>query len=46
MKSIPNIPYNPNEIIGNMPSDTDPNGSYTGVPYTAGEIPVQDADDL
>lgn len=25
---------------------TDPQGSYTGVPETPGEAPVQDADDL
>lgn len=27
-------------------SDTDPNGSYTGVPRDDNEVPVQDADDL
>ena len=26
--------------------NTDPNGSYTGVPDSANEQPVQDADDL
>ncbi|PKM61386.1 MAG: hypothetical protein CVU97_07230 [Firmicutes bacterium HGW-Firmicutes-21] len=29
-----------------MYSDTDPNGSYTGVPRDDNEVPVQDADDL
>lgn len=33
------------EIIKQMQSDTDPEGSYTGNP-TKGEQPVQDADDL
>ncbi|MCI8649917.1 MAG: hypothetical protein HFG20_07355 [Anaerotruncus sp.] len=28
------------------PSRMDPNGSYTGKPMRAGEVPVQDADDL
>lgn len=28
------------------PSRMDPNGSYTGRPLRAGEVPVQDADDL
>ena len=27
-------------------SDTDVNGSYTGIPKNKKEIPVQDADDL
>lgn len=27
-------------------STTDPQGSYTGVPAVADEVPVQDADDL
>ena len=27
-------------------SDTDVNGSYTGVPKNKREVPVQDADDL
>ena len=31
---------------GNMYSPTDPNGSYTGMPYDTDEVPVQDADDL
>ena len=29
-----------------MYSETDPNGSYTGVPTDKNEKPVQDADDL
>lgn len=32
-------------IVLQPPSDTDPNGSYTGVPAD-GARPVQDADDL
>lgn len=32
-------------IVLQPPSDTDPNGSYTGVPVD-GSKPVQDADDL
>ena len=28
------------------PSDTDPQGSYTGRPADEDDIPVQDADDL
>jgi hypothetical protein len=35
------------EISGqDFSSDTDPNGSYTGVPKDDSEVPVQDADDL
>ena len=34
------------EIINIPPSNTDPNGSYTGAPVCKGEKPVQDADDL
>ena len=33
------------DILGQS-SDTDVNGSYTGVPKDRKEIPVQDADDL
>lgn len=37
----------PRTIIEMMPSEnTDPNGSYTGVPENKYEKPVQDADDL
>ena len=32
--------------LTDMRSDTDVNGSYTGQPRNAREIPVQDADDL
>ena len=32
--------------LANQPSDTDVNGSYTGVPKNKREVPVQDADDL
>lgn len=35
-----------NAIINQEPSDTDPNGSYTGKPLDQNEVPVQDADDL
>ncbi len=37
----------PREIINSMASkNTDPNGSYTGVPKNKNEKPVQDADDM
>ena len=32
--------------VFNQPSDTDVNGSYTGLPKIKREKPVQDADDL
>ena len=32
--------------VFNNPSNTDVNGSYTGVPKNKREKPVQDADDL
>ena len=32
-------------LLGNT-SNTDVNGSYTGVPKNKKEVPVQDADDL
>ncbi|MCI8361167.1 MAG: hypothetical protein HFE86_07520 [Clostridiales bacterium] len=34
------------EIIRIAPSQTDPQGSYTGKPLDPGEVPVQDSDDL
>ena len=34
------------KIISGNVSQTDPLGSYTGVPVNPGEVPVQDADDL
>ena len=34
------------EIVMQLPSGTDPNGSYTGKPVNETEWPVQDADDL
>lgn len=34
------------EIVMQLPSGTDPNGSYTGKPLNEWERPVQDADDL
>jgi len=33
-------------IVNRPPSDTDPQGSYTGLPLDEYEQPVQDADDL
>ena len=33
-------------IVLQLPSGTDPNGSYTGLPEDPHEIPQQDADDL
>lgn len=33
-------------IVNMPPSDTDPNGSYTGRPVDENAVPVQDADDL
>lgn len=33
-------------IVKQLPSATDPNGSYTGKPRDPAEVPVQDADDL
>lgn len=33
-------------IVMELPSRTDPNGSYTGRPLNGLEQPVQDADDL
>lgn len=34
------------EVVKSCGSDSDPQGSYTGIPKTPGETPVQDADDL
>lgn len=36
----------PEILPENLQSDTDPLGSYTGVPDNPYEVPVQDADDL
>jgi hypothetical protein len=33
-------------IMAQPPSDTDPQGSWTGKPMDETEVPVQDADDL
>lgn len=33
-------------ILSTPPSDTDPNGSYTGRPLDPNTVPVQDVDDL
>lgn len=33
-------------IKDNKPAKDDPQGSYTGKPQNADEVPVQDADDL
>ena len=35
-----------NAIVNRQPSDTDPQGMYTGLPLNEDERPVQDADDL
>lgn len=36
-----------NDIVNSvLPSNEDPNGSYTGIPLNENEVPVQDADDL
>lgn len=48
---IPDMFYpfgGPGGAIGEdmLSGDTDPNGSYTGVPLNKDEIPVQDVDDL
>lgn len=34
------------QIMQQQPSATDPQGSWTGLPAEANELPVQDADDL
>ena len=34
------------DVLNNKPSDTDVNGSYTGIPKQKTDVPVQDADDL
>ena len=34
------------KIVAQPPSNTDPNGSYTGKPLNEDEVPVQDVDDL
>ncbi len=34
------------EIIAMRDDESDPLGSYTGLPEEYGEVPVQDADDL
>lgn len=34
------------EVVSMMSSDTDPNGSYTGVAENPYDKPVQDVDDL
>ena len=41
-----NTPTEKAKRLTDMRSDTDVNGSYTGQPRNAREIPVQDADDL
>ena len=49
-KSIPDsdaVMSKPRHIIADaVAEETDPNGSYTGVPVNRHEEPVQDADDL
>ena len=44
-KRIKNSPI-VNELVNRLPSNEDPNGSYTGLPLNETEKPVQDADDL
>ena len=34
------------EILHMGPSETDPQGSYTGKPRNPDDVPVQDSDDL
>ena len=41
-----NFPNATDGKFGIRPSETDPFGSYTGVPKEVTERPVQDADDL
>ena len=41
--NFPNAPFGK---YGLTPIDTDPFGSYTGVPDEFRELPVQDVDDL
>ena len=41
-----NFPTAPFGKYGMASTETDPFGSYTGVPNEMEEIPVQDADDL
>ncbi|MCL2697322.1 MAG: hypothetical protein FWE74_04495 [Oscillospiraceae bacterium] len=46
-KKTDTVMKKPREMIADMVArDTDPNGSYTGVPVNKNEKPVQDADDL
>ncbi|MCL2698585.1 MAG: hypothetical protein FWE74_10970 [Oscillospiraceae bacterium] len=49
-KNVQNdVMQKPREMIADFARaarDTDPNGSYTGVPLNPHEKPVQDADDL
>ena len=47
-KRTERIPAPTEHALGvfNEPSDTDVNGSYTGLPKNKREVPVQDADDL
>ena len=41
-----NISEKIEDLISMANYDTDPCGSYTGVPVQKNEVPVQDADDL
>lgn len=38
--------YNKKPIKSDMASESDPTGSYTGVPTDGSTFPTQDADDL
>lgn len=44
-QSVKNDPL-VNDIVNQPPSDSDPNGSYTGRPMNENDTPTQDADDL
>ena len=47
-KSVKRIPAPTKKALAGFaePSNTDVNGSYTGIPKNKNEVPVQDADDL
>ncbi|MGI5893041.1 MAG: hypothetical protein ACOX6P_00445 [Candidatus Merdivicinus sp.] len=42
--------FRPNSLVSSLshphPSDTDPLGSWTGIPESPDDMPIQDADDL
>ena len=45
-RTAKNISEKVEDIISMANYDTDPFGSYTGIPVQKNEVPVQDADDL